>query len=72
MKEVKRKITKAQSLQVEGLLVVARRHKKMVDECEAALKEILEPDEEWGHSGDAIWNDYTGSELISKTNCIVK
>jgi hypothetical protein len=71
MTDKARTITKQQSLQVEGLLALARRHKDIVNECEESLKEILEPDEEYGHSGDAIWADYPAKTLINKTNCTV-
>lgn len=67
-------ITHAQYLQVEGLLALARSHKKIVDSCEAALNEMLEPEvEEYcGHTGDAIWSDYPATKLLKLTGVTVK
>ncbi len=65
-------LTRAQELQVYGLLALAHKHKKIVDDCQEALKDIVEPDDEYGdHSGDTIWGDGSVEELLKKTNCVV-
>ena len=73
--ETKRVITPEQRISVYGLLALAKQHKEIADQCEAALQQIVEPDLEdpWGgHSGDAIWSEYSAEELLRKTGCVVK
>lgn len=66
-----RTITRNQYLQVEGLLVLAQRHKKTVDECVDALTAMLEPGVEFAHSGDAVWEEYSAVELLEKIGITV-
>lgn len=66
-------INRNQYFQVIGLLSLARHHKKFCDECEEALRRIVEPDakEYSGHSGDAIWSEYEADELLQRCKITV-
>jgi hypothetical protein len=66
---MKTEITKEEYLQLVGLLTLARQHKKMVDEIEEAMKQVIGEEADYGHCGDAIWeNDgtYTANDLLKK------
>lgn len=64
-------ITNEQYHEVVGLLALGRRHRRTIDEIREALRSLLEPDEEYGHCDDAIWEDYSAKVLLKKTGTVV-
>lgn len=62
---MKATISKNEYLQLVGLLALAHKYKKMCDDAQQAMEDIIGEDNEVGsHSGDMIWEKGTIDELL--------
>lgn len=62
-------ITRAQYYQVCGLMLLAQRHAKAMDDITAALREVLSEDDPSGWVSDAVFgsiDDYDPDALLKK------
>lgn len=62
----KTEISKSEYLQLVVLLTLAERHRKMVEDIQAAAMEITGETDDCGHTCDAVWNDYSADDLLGK------
>lgn len=75
-------ITRSQYLQLTGLLVLAKRHHDSLKDIEKALYAItqernhdgtlMNPQQDMGHTSDALWSDYSADELMGKLDLAVE
>ncbi len=54
---MKKTITKEEYVSVVGLMVLARKAYRRIQDCKKAYKEIVDEKEEFGHFSDEIFND---------------
>lgn len=56
---MKTKVNKKEYFQIVGLLALAEKYTKVIDDIQESLREITDEKEEfgWGHCGDAIYDD---------------
>lgn len=62
----KASITQTEYVQIVGLLAIAKRHMRTIEDIEKALREIIGQTGDNGHCGDAIFCNYTADELLEK------
>lgn len=61
------KLKRSEYLQLVGLLALAQTYVRQVNEIEQAVCKIVgEKPDAMGHSGDAIWSNYTADTLLEK------
>jgi len=65
-------VTANERLQLIGLLVLAKRYAKHVDEIQQAIQEITGEVEDNGHSQDAIYSEYGVDGLLDRLDLKVK
>lgn len=53
----KKTITKAQHLQLVGLLALAKRHNERLDDIRRAVAEIIREEDDHGHASDIVYGD---------------
>jgi len=67
---MKEYITKQELLQLIGLLIVASSQNKAIHQTETAIAELLlvegNIEEGFGHISDAVYCNYTASQLLKK------
>lgn len=64
----KTSITRNEYLQLEGLVALARRHYKVVNQCEAAINELLGAEEDDLGVGDVVYGDREIKWLLERQN----
>jgi hypothetical protein len=65
-------INQEEYLQCEGLLALGRYHYAIVNQCEAAMSAILDPDEEYGSSSwDVLGDTYPLKEHLKRIKVAV-
>jgi len=67
----KTEITKAEFLQLTGLLVLAKRHNAALKEILAAVVEITGEKDENGHGADGVYSDYSAEGLLDRLGITV-
>lgn len=70
--ERKTEITRTQYHKLLGLMVLAERHDKALQEILEAVKELVGDDEDCGHSMDAVYSDQNVDDLMSRLKITVK
>lgn len=69
-KTTKEEVTREEYLQLEGLLVLAKRHSEALADIEIALAKLLgmkgEAGDYFGHVSDGIYNGYTAPDLLRR------
>lgn len=69
---MKKTITKAEHLQLIGLLTIAEQHYKMVEEARQAINTVLGTDDEHGDVSDVIYGDRPLKWLLGRNGITVK
>ena len=69
------KLKRAEYLQVVGLLALAERHLKMLNDIEESICKVVGVpyrDGAGDHVGDAIYSEYSADEMLEKINYALK
>jgi hypothetical protein len=68
---MKRKISKSDYFKLIGLLALANGHNERLREINTAVRSITEEEDEYGHSSDAVYSDYSADQLLKKLDLTV-
>jgi hypothetical protein len=68
----KKTVTKAERLQLVGLLALAKQHNEFLRQILSAAMEITGEEDDAGHTSDAVYSDYSADALLRNMGITVK
>jgi hypothetical protein len=68
----KKTVTKSEYLQLVGLLTLAKKHNEWLEDLRVAALAITQEADEHGHTGDAVYGDYSADMLLDRLNITVE